>query len=104
MKYEHDYDYSSELEDVADELKRQFQLARDGRFERVPADLQTSEAFAVLAEEFGEVARNIAERVENRVHSIDEFVGDQSNSDLYEELIQVAAVALSWAHGVAGRL
>lgn len=104
MKQKNDYDYSSELEDVQGELSRQFQLVRDGRFARVPADLQTSEAFAVLAEEFGEVARNLAERVEHIPHSIDEFTGDQANHDLYEELIQVAAVALSWAYGVAGKL
>jgi hypothetical protein len=68
------------------ERDRQDTLKAEGRFTHTCADLLPNEKrLAVLAEEFGEVARAVCNRDAN---------------NLREELVQVAAVALAWLEGV----
>jgi hypothetical protein len=78
------------LDDVERERERQTELRDAGRFERTLADAGLSEAerLAVVAEEFGEVARCVADVV----------AGKQADADhLRKELIQLAACCVAWA-------
>lgn len=79
---------------VGVERTRQEALCRQGKFRFTCAhpDVNDYEKLAVLAEEFGEVARELAER------SIDVARFDEDK--LYTELIQVAAVAVAWAEAL----
>jgi hypothetical protein len=88
------------LDDVAQERRRQEHLRAAGKFRFTCADTHDvlgnpvtyPEALAVLAEEFGEVSREIAE-----------FViapAKMSRDDLYAELVQLAAVAVALAERV----
>lgn len=72
---------------IEKERKRQAELKAAGKFPWTCDDAMVSaEAkLAVLAEEFGEVARAVCER-------------DERN--LAEELIQVAAVCVAWLEGM----
>lgn len=74
---------------IAAERLRQERLKAAGRFKFTPADLGLSdpERLAVLAEEFGEVAREVAERVAGKTTDF---------AKLRAELVQVAAVAVAW--------
>lgn len=81
------YELERILELVADERGRQEGLARRGIIPRTCASLESSniEKLPILAEEFGEVAHALNEKdIEN----------------LFEELIQVAAVAVGWAQAI----
>lgn len=72
--------------DIMEERRRQDFLKSQGRFPHTCADaMPTSIKLAVLAEEFGEVARAVCER---------DYV------NLREELVQVAAVCVSWLEGL----
>lgn len=75
------------LQEIREERERQERLKAAGKFAYTAADkeLTNHERLAILAEEFGEVARAICD-------------GDRSN--MREELIQVAAVALAWVQGL----
>lgn len=77
----------SVLMEIRKERLRQEDLKAAGKFRFTCADkeLTNHERLAILAEEFGEVARAICE-------------GDLAN--MREELVQVAAVALSWVQGL----
>lgn len=78
------------LDDVGVERRRQEQLRVDGRFVQTCADpaMDPLLALAVLAEEFGEVARAVVE---------------QDLEQAETELIQVAAVAVAWVEGLRAR-
>jgi hypothetical protein len=112
------------LQDVYRERTRQEDLKAKGKFlwscsdnkVRVDANGLTTrivtnpEKLAVLAEEFGEVSREVTEqiialdkaRVEND-GDVDRRLGEilrVRNKKLKEELIQVAAVAVAWAESL----
>jgi hypothetical protein len=74
---------------VSNERHRQEQLKAEGRFLNTPADsvMTPSETLAVLGEEFGEVAREVAESVAGKPLATDR---------LRAELVQVAAVCVAW--------
>ena len=80
------------LELVRDERRRQDGLKSSGRFTYTCADreMMPAEKLAVLAEELGEVAREVL--------SQDGLVSDGTgtNAAIREELVQVAAIAVAW--------
>lgn len=82
--------YAQVLAAVLAECLRQNRLKDEGKFDYTCADPELSqhECFAVLGEEFGEVARELNE-------------GPTKN--LIDELIQVAAVAVAWVVGEGRR-
>lgn len=75
------------LYDVRCERQRQDKLCAAGRFPWTCAypDAHPSDKLAVLAEEFGEVARAVVE---------------QDVKNLREELVQVAAVCAAWVEAL----
>ena len=75
--------------DVAKEQRRQRALKKDGKFEYIAGESSDQHALIVLMEEVGEVARAVND--------------GEPSSHLYEELIQVAAVAQSHAKHVLKR-
>lgn len=79
---------------IADERRKQELFKQTGRFKFSCADLEISqsERLAVLAEEFGEVA-----------HEIAETIGGHAPLDrvkLRKELVQTAAVCVAWLQGL----
>jgi NTP pyrophosphatase (non-canonical NTP hydrolase) len=82
------------LTDVAAERVRQEQLRHDGRFPYTCAGdgLTPAEKLAVLAEEFGEVAREISDARNCRT--------EPNPKRLRAELVQVAAVAVAWVESL----
>ena len=89
------------LNAIADEVRRQDELKRSGKFKWTCADdydainLTTSfiskvdaAKLAVLAEEFGEVSRLVVEAL---IHH-----SRRNTAKLRKELVQVAAVCVSW--------
>ena len=94
----------SALASVRNERNRQDELKAAGKFPWTCGDIfnpdtnepiPLSEKLAVLAEEFGEVADIVCKFQANRAES-----KGLSLKDLREELIQVAAVAVSWAESI----
>lgn len=79
------------LDDISAERERQTALKAMGQFKREVHELGASDALAVLAEEFGEVANVVADMVAGKPLETDH---------LREELIQVAAVCVSWVEGI----
>lgn len=79
---------------VSAERERQEHRKAEGRFRFTCADggLSLTDKFAILGEEVGEVAR---EALTNERHRL---ARDTEGTDaaLYEELAQVAAVAVAW--------
>lgn len=77
------------LRDVGLERFRQEGLRVAGKFAHTCADATAmidTERFAVLGEEFGEVAREVVEHGDDR--------------ELRKELVQVAAVAVAWIEAI----
>lgn len=74
------------LDDVVAELNRQVDLQRAGKFTSRAGQCSAEESYLILGEEVGEVARAINDR--------------QPSKELYDELIQVASVAISWAENI----
>ncbi len=77
------------LHDVGMERFRQERLRIAGKFSATCADptaMTNAERFAVLGEEFGEVAREVVEHGDDGV--------------LRDELVQVAAVAVAWIEAI----
>jgi len=89
--------FTSVIYSVQLEMKRQQKLKEQGRFKYTCRDPEMSdgERLAVLVEEVGETARAILEK--------EDLSHDKHHSHLREELIQVAAVALSWVEGLDDR-
>lgn len=78
---------------IAHERERQDELKAAGKFSKTCADdMLDPEKLAVLAEEFGEVARLVCESV----ISIDR----RNPRELMKELTQVAAVCLAWCEAL----
>jgi NTP pyrophosphatase (non-canonical NTP hydrolase) len=79
------------LDEVNDERERQDRLKAAGKFAKTCADAMSNEKrLAVLAEEFGEVAREVC----------DQRPAEPPPDNLRVELIQVAAVCLAWIEGL----
>jgi NTP pyrophosphatase (non-canonical NTP hydrolase) len=91
-----DGDTGDVLSLVNKERYRQEQLREEGKFKYTCAarkGLSLSDKLAVLAEEFGEVARHVTEGIidPKRVN----------REKLKKELIEVAAVAVAWAESLS---
>jgi hypothetical protein len=79
---------------IGKERGRQDVLKAEGKFSRTCSDkMSEPERLAVLAEEFGEVARHVAEGLATGNNEA-EVAG------LEKELIQVAAVCVAWVEGL----
>ncbi len=89
------------LRDVHAERERQELLKMEGRFTYTCADYELSsvDCLAILAREFGEVARATSVRGDQRP----ELLSGQSRAQLRDELIQTAAVAVAWAERLTDR-
>ena len=100
--------------EIVGELHRQEQLRAAGKFLWTCADPAISNVrkLAVLAEEFGEAAREVTEEmieydksgratsdIEGSVHDANQAA---ARGRLRQELIQVAAVAVGWAEALDG--
>lgn len=81
--------FSNVVDEVLAECARQKRLQEEGKFKYTcvdaPSDLQR---FAILGEEFGEVAREVVEGAG--------LANDLQGRGLKKELIQVAAICVSW--------
>lgn len=78
--------------DVNKERWRQEDLKRDGEIPWSCADLvPDAEKLVVLAEEFGEVSREVCEGLSGKPTDV---------KALREELIQVAAVCVAWVEAI----
>lgn len=74
--------------DITDERIRQIQLRERGKFSFTAADdTDAYHKLAMLVEEIGEVSRELQQPTVN-------------HDRLYEELIQVAAIAAAWCEGL----
>jgi NTP pyrophosphatase (non-canonical NTP hydrolase) len=84
------------LTDISKERNRQESLKAAGKFPATCADdtLLSAMKCAVLTEELGEVARVLCER------ECKPGCEAGSNAKLYEELVQVAAVATAWCEAL----
>lgn len=73
--------------DIMHERLRQEQLKAEGRFDFTCADnIADGDKLVILTEEIGEVARAIHQ--------------NQPTEELYDELIQNAAISLAWAESL----
>lgn len=79
---------------VRTERARQVRLRVAGKFNHTPDEVPTGRAFLMLTEECGESAKAILEL------SGDVREDTTTTSDLYAELVQVAAVAVAMAEGI----
>lgn len=79
---------------VASARRRQDVLKAEGRFEHTCADdeLTLTEKLAILAEEFGEVAREVNTNDRRRLARDT----DGTDAALLKEVTQVAAVSVAW--------
>ena len=108
------------VDEVIEERARQEELCRSGKFPWTCAHrthrgdmILNAEKLAVLAEEFGEVSREVTEEMialdKSRTRegrTWDEGAADKARvirDRLRTELIQVAAVAVAWAESLGGR-
>ena len=84
---------------VENEIRRQDHLARAGRFggTHIMPSGPDHARLAVLVEEVGEVSREVNEMLMRHTECPHPDDHIEDNADLYEELIQVAAVATAWA-------
>lgn len=82
------------LTSIAIERERQNRLVCEGKFNWTCATSRAlpAEKLAVLAEEFGEVARHICEQVIDNAR--------YNPRELKKELIQVAAVCVAWCEAL----
>jgi NTP pyrophosphatase (non-canonical NTP hydrolase) len=89
------------LADIEIERERQEQLKARGRFDHTCFDpeLTLTERFTILAEEVGEVAREVLTNDGKRLARDTEG----TNQALYKELCQVAAIAAAWMEGMHAR-
>jgi len=88
------------LTDISRERERQEGLKAAGKFPATCADDTITEQVkcCVLTEELGEVARVLCERTARP------GCGAGSDAKLYEELVQVAAVAAAWCEALKLKL
>jgi hypothetical protein len=77
---------------VITERSRQYALKMGGRFRQTVNEmLDDNEKLSVLAEEFGEVAKEVCEINHGNVHDCE---------NLKAELVQVMAVCCAWLEGM----
>lgn len=101
------------LLEIQQERERQEQLKRAGKFLFTPADevMTNPERLAILAEEFGETAKEVTEEIiletkarKQHLHPKDSEVWNIPRVALLRkmrtELIQVAAVCVAWVEGL----
>lgn len=101
------------LSKIYQERFRQEELKLRGKFTFTCADIEVtnSERLAVLAEEFGEVAREVTEQVimlhkdqkeftETGQRSVLAHIVKNQNQRMKKELIQVAAVCVAWCEAL----
>lgn len=99
------------LFDIQKERERQKQLLADGKFpfDCDDADALDVEKLAVLAEEFGEVSREVNEIMQYRIRRAEgscptnadtDYIIKERKRKLRAELIQVATVCVSWCEGL----
>ena len=87
------------LTDISRERERQESLKAAGKFPATCADnIPETTKCCVLTEENGEVARVLCERACNPESE------EASDAKLYEELVQVAAVATAWCESLKVKL
>jgi len=96
------------LNEIGDERQRQEKLRREGKFLWTCAEphKDNSQKLAVLAEEFGEIAKEVTEQI----IELDKYRKEMLNhpkhrklariAALRKELIQVAAVCTAWVEGL----
>lgn len=82
------------LSNVLEERMRQEMLRLEGKFKTTCSDRNMDEfhKLAILAEEFGEVSRLLAEQAIDSTR--------RNPVELRKELIQVAAVAVAWCEAI----
>jgi hypothetical protein len=84
------------LEDVRDERYRQERLKKEGKFDTTCADqMRDCERLTVLAEEFGEVSREVCTEM-----GVNAASNDRRTFNLRAELIQTAAVCVAWVEAI----
>jgi hypothetical protein len=96
------------LSDVNSERSRQEELKKSGKFFWTCAspDVNDSDKLAVLAEEFGEVSKEVVDAMIERGRYAKETLEQPPHRiaalklALYKELVQVAAVAVAWAESL----
>lgn len=95
------------LHDVARERYRQEELRRKGKFAWTCADPKQTSArkLAVLAEEFGELAREVTEEIIFHDKLIREPIPSAAievgfRKKMRAELVQIAAVAVAWVESL----
>ncbi len=88
------------LKDIIAERDRQERLRDEGKFHWTcaSADESNSDKLAILAEEFGETAKEVTELIINKNAAA--RVTNQLKRNLYKELVQTAAVAVAWAEAL----
>lgn len=92
--------------EIQHERERQMKLKADGKFAHTCADLdiEDMERLPILAEEFGEVSKEVMEQIINvrwRQNWGDEEKG-VNKTRLRKELIQIAACAVAWIEAIDG--
>ena len=89
---------------IQNERRRQEDLKRSGKFDFTCASLNvlTTAKLAVLAEEFGEVSKEVVEQlIETQKYAKENMVYPKNRkeyrkAELRKELVQVAAVCVAW--------
>lgn len=87
------------VHDVAAEQRRQRTLQREGKFQFVAGDAGDDHAFKVLTEEYLE-----AQEVKAMLKLARVMNDGYTDQQLYDELVQTAAVIQSWARSVLCRI
>lgn len=99
--------FDSLLNEVHDELSRQLILKREGKFPFTCHDEPghtDPEKLSILAEEFGEVSREVNESITRNIQGTTTQETKEGMLRTRAELIQVAAVAVSWVAGLDKQL
>ncbi len=93
------------LSAITDERVRQEQLRMSGKFTWTCLDklVSNSEKLAVLAEEFGEVSKEIVEQLIANSQGCTVEIFELFNDKIKKELVQVAAICVAWLESFYGR-
>lgn len=90
--------------EIQNERERQIKLKNEGKFAHTCADLdiEDMERLPILAEEFGEVSKEVMEQIMN-VRWTQKWGDEEKNVNrarLRKELIEVAACAVAWVEAI----
>lgn len=93
------------LFDIQIERERQEVLRKEGKFKFTCAsrEMSNAEKLCILAEEFGEVAKEVTEEciLLSKPMSLERYAETKATKKLMrEELIQVASVCLAWCEAL----